>query len=132
MTNEAHQILLEELAAQIQQALLLAEQGDLIGAEALYHKVLEQKPDHPLALYGLAQLAGVIGDQELKEELLKHAIEQQLAGAPSLAQQTEAAKWLTELAELLFNLNRPTDAMSCLKQYEDILVEGLKVPPTSI
>lgn len=130
MANEANQMPLEEIAAQIQQALLLVEQGDLIGAEALYHKVLEQKPDDPLALYGLAQLAGVIDDQELKGDLLKQAIEQQLIDERSLTQQSLAATWLTELAEVLFKLNRPTDAMSCLKQYENIIVGSLKVPPT--
>lgn len=125
MDNEA-----KEIAAQIQQASLLAKQGDLTGAEALYHKVLEQEPGHPLALYGLAQLAGAIDDQEVKEILLSQAIEQ-LANKDSPDQQSLAATWLTELAEVLFALNRPTDAMSCLKQCENLIVENLKVPPSS-
>lgn len=130
MTSEANQILLEEIAAQIQQALVLAGQGDLIEAEAFYHKVLEQKPGYPLALYGLAQLAGAIDDQEVKEVLLSQAIEQ-LTDKASSDQQSLTAIWLTELAEVLFILNRPTDAMNCLRQCENLIVENLKVPPAS-
>ncbi|MDD2761566.1 MAG: hypothetical protein PHH11_14905 [Methylomonas sp.] len=125
MANEA-----TEIAAQIQQALLLAEQGDLTGSEALYHKVLEQEPENPLALYGLAQLAGAIDDQEVKEVLLAQAIEQ-LANKAGPDQQSLAATWLTELAEVLFTLNRPTDAMNCLKQCENLIVENLKTPSSS-
>jgi len=125
MANEA-----TEIAAQIQQALLLAEQGDLTGSEALYHKVLEQEPENPLALYGLAQLAGAIDDQKVKEVLLAQAIEQ-LANKAGPDQQSLAATWLTELAEVLFTLNRPTDAMNCLKQCENLIVENLKTPPAS-
>ncbi len=128
MTSEANQIQPEQVTAQIQQALLLAEQGDLTGSEALYHKVLEQKPGHPLALYGLAQLAGAINDQEVKEVLLSQAIEQ-LIDKTSPEQQSLAATWLTELAEVLFKLNRPADAMNCLRQCENLIVENLKVPP---
>lgn len=130
MTSEANQKPLEEVETQIQQALLLAEQDDLIGAEALYHKVLEHKPEHPQALYGLAQLAGVIGDQEVKEVLLSQAIEQ-LIDQTGRDQQSLAASWLTELAEVLFKLNRPTDAMNCLKKYENLVVGKLNVPPAS-
>lgn len=128
MTNEANQILLDDIAAHIQQALLLTEQGNLIEAEALYHKVLEQKPEHPLALYGLAQLAGAIDDQEVKEILLAQAVEQ-LADATSPEQKSLAAAWLTELAEVLFRLNRPTDALHCLKQCESLIIENLNTPP---
>lgn len=128
MTSEANQIQAEQITTQIQRALLLAEQGDLTGSEALYHKVLEQKPEHPLALYGLAQLAGAIDDQEVKEILLSQAIEQ-LVDKTSPEQQSLAATWLTELAEVLFKLNRPTDAMNCLKQCENLIVENLKIPP---
>jgi ATP/maltotriose-dependent transcriptional regulator MalT len=130
MTNEANPILLEKVAAQIQQALVLAEQGDLIGSEALYHEVLEQKPEHPLALYGLAQLAGAIDDLEVKEALLSQAIEQ-LIDKPSPEQKSLVASWLTELSEVLFKLNRPTDAMYCLRQCESLIVENLKAPPAS-
>lgn len=128
MTSEANQIQLEAVAVHIQQALLLAEQGNLIGSEALYHQVLEQKPGHPLALYGLAQLAGAIDDQEVKEVLLTLAIEQLIDKASS-DQQSLAAAWLTELAEVLFILNRPSDAMDRLKQCENLIVKNLKVPP---
>ncbi|MDP1774117.1 MAG: hypothetical protein Q8L15_17760 [Methylobacter sp.] len=127
MTNEANSILLEKIAAQIQQALLLAEQGDLMGSEALYLEVLEQEPGHPQALYGLAQLAGAIDDQEVKEVLLSQAIEQ-LVDKTSPEQKSLEALWLTELAEVLFKLNRPTDAMYCLRQCESLIVENLKVP----
>jgi tetratricopeptide (TPR) repeat protein len=129
MANEANQMLFEEVAAQIQQASLLAEQGDLIGAEALYHKVLELRPDHPQALYGLAQLAGAIDDQEVKEILLSQAIEQ-LVVQIDLGLQNLIAPWLTELAEVLFKLNRPDEAMDCLKQCEELIAESLKAPPT--
>jgi hypothetical protein len=127
MTSEANQMLLQDIAAQIQQALLLAQQGDLISSEALYHKVLEQKPEYPLALYGLAQLAGAINDQEVKEILLVQAIEQ-LIDEASPEQQSLAATWLAELAEVLFKLNRQTDAMNCLRQCENLIMENLKVP----
>lgn len=128
MTSEANQIQLEAVAAHIQQALLLAEQGDLIGSEALYHQVLQQQPEHPQALYGLAQLAGAIDDQEVKEILLSQAIDQ-LVDRTSPYQKTLAAAWLTELAEVLFILNRPSDAMDRLKQCENLIVKNLKVPP---
>ncbi|MGZ4955842.1 MAG: hypothetical protein ACXV8Q_12070 [Methylobacter sp.] len=128
MTNEANQIQAEQIATQIQQALLLAEQGNLTGAEALYHKVLEQKPEYPLALYGLAQLAGAIDDQDIKEVLLSQAIEQ-LVDKTSPEEQSLAATWLTELAEVLFKLNRPIDAMNCLRRCENLIMENLKVPP---
>jgi hypothetical protein len=127
MTSKINQIQLEELAAQIQQALLLADQGDLIGSEELYHQVLKQMPGHPLALYGLAQLAGAINDLEVKEVLLGQAIEQ-LIGEASPDNKSLAATWLTELAELLFKLNRATDASNCLKQCEHLISENLKVP----
>ncbi|MDO9167770.1 MAG: hypothetical protein Q7U18_01570 [Methylobacter sp.] len=128
MTSEANQIQLEDIAMHIQQALLLAEQGDLIGSEALYHQVLEQKPDYPQALYGLAQLAGAIDDQEVKEVLLSLAIEQ-LTDKASPDQQSLAAIWLTELAEVFFKLNRPTDAMDSLKECEKLIRDNLAVPP---
>lgn len=128
MTSDANQMLLEEVATQIQQALLLAEQGNLIESEALYHKALEQKPNHPQALYGLAQLAGAIDDQEVKGILLSQAIEQ-LTDKASPDQQSLAAIWLTELAEVFFKLNRPTDAMDSLKQCEKLIRDNLAVPP---
>lgn len=125
MTGETDQIQLEEVATQIHQALLLAEQGNLIGSEALYHQVLEQKPRFPLALYGLAQLAGAINDQEVKEALLSQAIEQLIDNKTHPNQQSLAAAWLTELADVLFKLNRSTDALNCLKQCENLIVENL-------
>lgn len=127
MTGEINQMLLEQVSAQIQQASLLAEQGDLIGSEALYYKVLEHHPEHPLALYGLAQLAGTIDDQEVKEVLLSQAIEQ-LIDKTSSEQKSLAATWLTELAEVLFKLNRPEDALNCLKECESLISENLKAP----
>jgi tetratricopeptide (TPR) repeat protein len=126
MTNNANPLLLEKMAAQIQQALVLAKQGDLTGSEALYLEVLEQQPEHPLALYGLAQLAGAIDDQEVKEALLSQAIER-LIDTTSPEQRSLAAIWLSELAEVLFKLNRPTDAMHCLRQCESLMAENLKV-----
>ncbi len=130
MTNNANSLLLEKIAAQIQQALVLAGQGDLTGSEALYLEVLEQQAEHPLALYGLAQLAGAIDDLEVKEALLSQAIEQ-LVDITSPEQKSLAAVWLTELAEVLFKLNRPTDAMHCLRQCESLIAENLKVPLAS-
>lgn len=130
MTGETNQMLPEDVEARIQQALLLAEQGDLIGSEALYHKVLEQQTAHPQALYGLAQLAGAIDDQEVKEVLLSQAIEQ-LIDKTSPEQKSLAATWLTELAEVLFKLNRSAEGLDCLKQCEDLIGENLKAPPAS-
>lgn len=129
MVNETNQSLLEAIAAQIQQALLLAEQGNLTESEAIYHNVLKQQSEHPLALYGLAQLAGAIDDQEVKEILLSQAIEQ-LIDKAGPDQQSLAATWLTEHAEVLFTLNRSADAMNCLKQCENLIVENLKKTPT--
>lgn len=128
MTSADNQIQSEEIAVQIQQALVLAEQGELIASETLYHQVLEKKPEHPQALYGLAQLAGAIDDQEVKEVLLNLAIEQ-LIDQTSPDQQSLAATWLAEHAEVLFKLNRPTDAMNCLGQCESLIGENLKVSP---
>lgn len=130
MTNEANSILPETIAAQIQQALLQAKQGDLMGAEEIYHWILEQDAGHPQALYGLAQLAGAIDDQEVKEVLLTQAIEQ-LADKTSPEQKSLAAAWLAELAEVLFKLNRPTDAMHCLRQCESLIAENLNTSPAS-
>ncbi|WP_340121043.1 hypothetical protein [Methylobacter svalbardensis] len=128
MTSQANQMLLEAVATQIQQALLLAGQGNLIESEALYHQVLQQKPEHPQALYGLAQLAGAIDDHEVKEILLRQAIDQ-LVDRTSPCQKTLAAAWLTELADVLFKLNRPADGMDCIKQCEGLIGENLKAPP---
>ncbi len=127
MNHDANQ-LQADLAAQLEQALALAEQGELIRAEALYHQVLEQKPEHPQALYGLAQLAGAIDDQEVMEILLSQAIGQLLDHADA-EQKSLAATWLTELAEVLFKLNRPAEAMASLKQCESLIAENLSASP---
>ena len=128
MTNTGKQIHSEQVDAQLQQALVLAEQGDLISSEALYHQILEQMPEHPQALYGLAQLAGAIGDLEVMETLLSQAVGRILDNV-NTDQTCLAVNWLTELAEVLFKLNRLADAMACLKQCEDLIRENLKASP---
>ncbi len=130
MTNKTNPLLHEKVEAQIQQALVLAGEGDLTGSETLYLEVLEQQPEHPLALYGLAQLAGAIDDQEVKEALLSQAIGQ-LVDITDPEQKSLAATWLAELAEVLFKLNRPSDAMHCLRQCESLIAENLKAPLVS-
>jgi tetratricopeptide (TPR) repeat protein len=124
MTSSANKLQAEQLEIQIQQALLLAEQGDLTASEALYHQVLQQKPGHPQAIYGLAQLAGAIDYYDVKEVLLGLAIEQ-LFEETDPDQKSLAVAWLTERAEVLFKLNRPTDAMDCIKQCENLIGENL-------
>jgi tetratricopeptide (TPR) repeat protein len=124
MTSSANQPQAEQLELQIQQALSLAEQGDLMASEALYHQVLQQNPGNPKAIYGLAQLAGAIDYHDVKEVLLGLAVEQ-LTEQAGLAQKSLAVAWLTERAEVLFKLNRPTDAMDCIKQCENLIGENL-------
>jgi tetratricopeptide (TPR) repeat protein len=126
MTNSSNQLQAEEIKIKIkiQQALLLAEQGDLIASEAIYHQVLQQESGNPQAIYGLAQLAGAIDDQDVKEVLLGLAIEQ-LFEEKGIDQKSLAVAWLTERAEVLFKLNRPADAMDCIKQCENLIGENL-------
>jgi len=38
---------------------------------------------------------------------------------------------MKQLAEVLFKLNRPVDAMDCIKQCGGLIGENLKVPPAS-
>jgi thioredoxin-like negative regulator of GroEL len=124
MTSSANQLQAEELELQVQQALSLAEQGDLMASEALYHQVLQQNPGNPKAIYGLAQLAGAIDYHDVKDVLLGLAIDQ-LTEQSGSAQKSLAVAWLTERAEVLFKLNRPTDAMDCIKRCESLIGENL-------
>lgn len=107
---------------QIQQANELASEGKLIEAEALYHQVLVSEPNHPFALYGLAQLAGFIHEIDVKEVLLSQAIAQ-LIDAGESEHKITAAVWLTELAKVFYQLNRQEDAQLCLAEYEKIMAE---------
>jgi len=65
-----------ELKIQIEQAAEFIQQEELIIAEALYRDLLEKNENCPVALYGLSELAEKISDQQLREELLRRAIEQ--------------------------------------------------------
>lgn len=126
-SSELYQTGPEVMPEQIQRAGVLVQQGELIAAEALYHKLLQEKPGYPLALYGLAQLAGIIDDLEVKEVLLNQAIEQLMVNAKPV-QNALAAAWLTELADMLFKLNRANEAQECLKQCERLIIQNLTHP----
>jgi len=51
------------------------QDGDLIAAETLYKEILEESPNHPDALHLLGVLAYQIGEYDVAEDLITHAIE---------------------------------------------------------
>jgi len=67
MTSEIY----EKLQAGIQHQ----HDGELIEAEQLYREILDESPDHPDALHLLGVLAYQIGDYDVAEELIRHAIQ---------------------------------------------------------
>lgn len=125
--SELEHTILETASVDIQKANELMLRGELIEAEALLHKHLAEHSDDPLALYGLSQLAGLINDLEVQEVLLGQAIEQ-LIDSIEPKQRAMVASWLTQLAEVLFKLNRNSEAQECLAQCEALIDKNFTNP----
>ena len=115
-----------KMQTEIKQAQRLTQQDKLIKAEEIYLEMLDQEANYPPALYGLAELAGQINDQEVREDLLRRAIEQ-IKDTDDRKQKGLLAIWLTELAETLFKQDRQNDAKACIAESERLIKENLAV-----
>ncbi len=124
MSKELIQKAFEKMQKEIKQAQSYTQQGELIEAETIYHEILDQEPDYPPALHGLAELADKINDQEVREDLLRRAIDE-VNKSEDRNKKGLAAIWLAELAESLIKQNRQDDAMKCIKESEQIIKENL-------
>lgn len=115
----------EKMRTETKQAQRLTQQGELIQAEAIYLKMLEQEKNYPLALYGLSELADKIDEQEVREDLLSRAITE-IRQTNDRNQKGVMAIWLTEQAEALMKLNRQNDAKACVAESEKVIKENLE------
>ncbi len=64
-----------DIYEKLQTGIQHQQNNDLLAAEAIYRQVLDQHPDHPDALHLLGVLAYQIGDYEVAEDLINHAID---------------------------------------------------------
>jgi len=112
------------MQTEIEQAQRLIQQDELIKAEEIYHKMLEQEKDFPPALHGLSVLANKIEEQEVRENLLDRAI-QQIKETEDRNQKAVLAIWLTEQAEALIKLDRQDEAKNCIAESERFIKENL-------
>ena len=126
MSKALMQEVFPEMQTEIEQAYQLAQQDELIQAEEIYHDILQQQANYPPALYGLATLADKINDQEVKEDLLRRAIEQ-IKDSDDRNKKGLEAIWLTELAEALIRQGRQDDAKECIDGSKRIIRENLAV-----
>ena len=124
MSRELMQEAFSKMQTETKQAQRLTQQGELIKAEAIYLKMLEQEQNFPPALYGLSELADKIDEQEVREDLLKRAIEE-VKDTKDRNQKSLIAIWLTEQAEALLKLGRQDDAKVCIAESERIIKENL-------
>jgi len=124
MSRELIQKAFTKMLTEIKQANRLTDQGELIKAEEIYHNMLNQEANYPPALYGLAELANKIDEQEVREDLLKRAIEG-LKGATERNQIGVLAIWLAEQAEALIILGRQDDAKNCIAESEKLIKQNL-------
>ena len=124
MSEQLMQDAFTKMQTEFKQAQRLAQQGELIKAEAIYHEMLEQEQNYPPALYGLAELADKIDEQDVREDLLKRAIEE-IKDTKDRNQKSLIAIWLTEQAEALLKLGRQDDAKVCIAESERIIKQNL-------
>jgi len=125
MSRELMQEAFSKMQTETKQAQRLTQQGELIKAEAIYLKMLEQEQNFPPALYGLSELADKIDEQEVREDLLSRAIIE-IKQTNDRNQKGVMAIWLTEQAEALMKLNRQNDAKTCIAESERVIKENLK------
>ena len=124
MSEQLMQDAFAKMQIEFKQAQRLTQQGELIKAEAIYHEMLEQEQSYPPALYGLAELADKIDEQDVREDLLNRAIEE-IKDTKDRNQKSLIAIWLTEQAEALMKLDRQEDARVCIGESERIIKENL-------
>ena len=124
MSEQLMQDAFAKMQIEFKQAQRLTQQGELIKAEAIYHEMLEQEQNYPPALYGLAELADKIDEQDVREDLLNRAIEE-IKDTKDRNQKSLIAIWLTEKAEALMKLGRQDDARGCIAESERIIKENL-------
>ena len=113
-----------EMQTEIKKAQRYTQQGELIKAETIYHELLDQQKNYAPALYGLAELADKINDQEVRGDFLRRAIVE-VEDSDDRVRKGLAAIWLTEQAEALIKLNRQNDAKECIAKSERIIKENL-------
>jgi len=124
MSEQLMQDAFPKMQTEFKQAQRLTQQGELIKAEEIYHEMLEQEQNYPPALYGLAALADKINEQDVREDLLKRAVEE-IKDTEDRIQKSLMAIWLTEQAEALMKLGRQDDAKVCIAESERIIKENL-------
>ena len=124
MSEQLMQDAFTKMQSEFKQAQRLAQQGELIKAETIYHEMLEQEQNYPPALYGLAELADKIDEQDVREDLLNRAIEE-IKDTKDRNQKSLIAIWFTEQAEALLKLGRQDDAKVCIAESERIIKENL-------
>ena len=124
MSEQLMQDAFTKMQSEFKQAQRLAQQGELIKAETIYHEMLEQEQNYAPALYGLAELADKIDEQDVREDLLKRAIEE-IKDTKDRNQKSLIAIWLTEQAEALLKLGRQDDAKVCIAESERIIKQNL-------
>ncbi len=124
MSNELMQEAFNKMQTEIKQAQRYIQQGELIKAEAIYHDMLKLEQNYPPALHGLAELAGKINDLDVREDLLRRAINE-IKGSQDRNIKSLAASWLTELAEVLMKQNRQDDARACISESKRIITDNL-------
>lgn len=113
-----------KMQTEIKQAQRLTDQGELIKAEAIYLDVLEREQNYSPALYGLAELANKIDEQEVRDDLLDRAIGE-LNGSTDRNKKGLVAIWLTERAEAMIKLGRQDDAKQYIAESEKIIKQNL-------
>lgn len=64
-----------EINEKLQSGIKHQQDGNLVAAEVLYKEILEESPNQPDALHLLGVLAYQIGEYDVAEELITHAIE---------------------------------------------------------
>jgi len=97
-----------DIYEKLQTGIQFQQNNDLLAAEALYREVLEEHHDHPDALHLLGVLAYQIGDYEVAEDLINHAIDSDHA----------IADYYNNLGEVMRATNRLDEA---LEQYQKAL-----------
>jgi len=112
------------LDKEIEVATNFTKTGRLVEAEKIYLTVLGKEANYPPALYGLSVLADKINDQEVREDLLRHAING-LAKATEPQLKSLAAAWLTELAESLIKQNKTQAAQKAILRSKKLIEENL-------
>jgi len=124
MSKELMQQVFTKMQTEMNTAHRHTQKGELIEAEAIYHKMLEQQENFPPALHGLSDLADKINEQDVREDLLQRAIDQ-IKGATDRNRKGLIAIWLAERAEALIKLGRQDDAKGCISESERIIKENL-------